>query len=135
MLGLRSLRRLPTERYRSVVRALSEATGESVSLGLVIADEIVLVARHESQHRLRVPDAELRGVTKVFGQTTIAVDAVSLAVERGEFFSLLGPSGCGKTTTLRIVAGLELPTAGEVLIRGERMGRRPAHRRPTNTIF
>jgi spermidine/putrescine transport system ATP-binding protein len=82
-----------------------------------------------------VPDAELRGVTKVFGQTTIAVDEVSLAVERGEFFSLLGPSGCGKTTTLRIVAGLELPTAGEVLIRGERMGRRPAHRRPTNTIF
>src|SRR6266566_3131559 len=54
MLGLRSLRRLHTERYRSAVRALSEATGESVSLGLVIADEIVLVARHESQHRLRV---------------------------------------------------------------------------------
>jgi IclR family acetate operon transcriptional repressor len=53
-LGLRSLRRLPTERYRPAVRSLSEATGESVSVGLVIADEIVLVARHESRHRLRV---------------------------------------------------------------------------------
>jgi spermidine/putrescine ABC transporter ATP-binding subunit len=81
------------------------------------------------------PDAELRGVTKVFGQDTVAVDDVSIAVGRGEFFSLLGPSGCGKTTTLRIIAGLETPTSGEVLIRGEQMGRRPAHRRPTNTVF
>jgi spermidine/putrescine transport system ATP-binding protein len=81
------------------------------------------------------PDAELRGVTKVFGHGTVAVDDVSLAVAHGEFFSLLGPSGCGKTTTLRMIAGLETPTAGDVLIRGERMGRRPAHRRPTNTIF
>jgi IclR family transcriptional regulator, acetate operon repressor len=54
MLGLRSLRRLPTERYRPALRALSEATGESVSVGLVVGDEIVLVARQESQHRLRV---------------------------------------------------------------------------------
>ena len=81
------------------------------------------------------PDAELRAVTKVFAQGTVAVDDVTLAVARGEFFSLLGPSGCGKTTTLRIVAGLETPTSGDVLIRGDRMGRRPAHRRPTNTVF
>jgi ABC-type Fe3+/spermidine/putrescine transport system ATPase subunit len=81
------------------------------------------------------PDAELRSVTKVFGHDTVAVDDVSLAVARGEFFSLLGPSGCGKTTTLRIIGGLETPTSGDVLIRGEQMGRRPAHRRPTNTVF
>src|SRR5205085_11324175 len=60
---------------------------------------------------------------------------VTLAVARGDFFSLLGPSGCGQTTTLRFVAGLETRTSGDVLIRGDRMGRRPAHRRPTNTVF
>jgi len=82
-----------------------------------------------------VPDAELRQVVKIFGDSTVAVDGISFAVERGEFFSILGPSGCGKSTTLRMIAGLELLTAGEILIRGEAMGRRPAHRRPTNTIF
>jgi spermidine/putrescine transport system ATP-binding protein len=81
------------------------------------------------------PDAEVRDVVKIFGDSTTAVDHVSFSVERGEFFSILGPSGCGKTTTLRMIAGLETPTAGEVVIRGEPMGRRPAHRRPTNTIF
>jgi ABC-type Fe3+/spermidine/putrescine transport system ATPase subunit len=82
-----------------------------------------------------VPDAELRSVVKVFGDATVAVDHISFAVERGEFFSILGPSGCGKSTTLRMIAGLEIPSGGEVLIRGEPMGRRPAHRRPTNTVF
>ena len=81
------------------------------------------------------PDAEVRDVVKIFGEDTAAVDHVSFSVERGEFFSILGPSGCGKTTTLRMIAGLETPTAGDVLIRGESMGRRPAYRRPTNTIF
>jgi ABC-type Fe3+/spermidine/putrescine transport system ATPase subunit len=81
------------------------------------------------------PDAELRQVVKIFGDSTVAVDGISFAVERGEFFSILGPSGCGKSTTLRMIAGLELPSSGEVLIRGEPMGRRPAYRRPTNTIF
>jgi spermidine/putrescine transport system ATP-binding protein len=81
------------------------------------------------------PDAELRDVVKIFGDSTRAVDGISFGVERGEFFSILGPSGCGKSTTLRMIAGLELPSSGEVLIRGEAMGRRPAYRRPTNTIF
>jgi spermidine/putrescine transport system ATP-binding protein len=84
---------------------------------------------------VETPDAEVREVVKIFGDATLAVDHVSFSVARGEFFSILGPSGCGKTTTLRMIAGLETPSAGEVLIRGEPMGRRPAYRRPTNTIF
>jgi spermidine/putrescine transport system ATP-binding protein len=81
------------------------------------------------------PDAEVREVVKRFGDGPPAVDGISFTVARGEFFSLLGPSGCGKTTTLRIIAGLETPTAGQVFVRGEEMGRRPPYRRPTNTVF
>src|SRR6201986_861110 len=63
---------------------------------------------------------ELRGVTKQFGSFT-AVKNVSLAVSAGEVVCLLGPSGCGKTTTLRIIAGLEGASAGDVVIAGMRM--------------
>jgi ABC-type Fe3+/spermidine/putrescine transport system ATPase subunit len=61
---------------------------------------------------------ELRDVTKTFNATTV-VDGVSLEIERGEFFTLLGPSGCGKTTTLRMLAGLEEPDLGEIILEGE----------------
>ena len=77
---------------------------------------------------------ELRGATKVFGEVT-ALNAVSLEIRDGEFFSLLGPSGCGKTTSLRLIAGFELPTQGEVLIGGQPMGVTPASQRPVNTVF
>lgn len=77
---------------------------------------------------------ELWGVTKAFG-AFVAVDAVDLAIPRGEFFALLGPSGCGKTTTLRMVAGLERPTAGAISIEGREVTAVPAHRRPVNTVF
>ncbi len=77
---------------------------------------------------------ELREVTKRFG-TLAAVDNISLQIQDGEFFSLLGPSGCGKTTTLRLIAGFELPTKGEVLIGGESQGYLPAYKRPVNTVF
>jgi spermidine/putrescine transport system ATP-binding protein len=77
---------------------------------------------------------ELKGVAKKFGAVT-AVNDVSLHIKDGEFFSLLGPSGCGKTTTLRLIAGFELPTKGEIYIGGRSQGYLPAYRRPVNTVF
>jgi spermidine/putrescine transport system ATP-binding protein len=68
-------------------------------------------------------------------QGVVAVDGVSLEIGRGEFFSLLGPSGCGKTTLLRMIAGFELPTAGEVLIQGRPMANTPPFARDVNTVF
>jgi spermidine/putrescine transport system ATP-binding protein len=79
-------------------------------------------------------DVELQGVRKSF-RDVVAVDDVSVRVERGEFFSLLGPSGCGKTTTLRMIAGFEHPTEGEILIQGRSMGDTPAFARNVNTVF
>jgi spermidine/putrescine transport system ATP-binding protein len=80
------------------------------------------------------PSVELRDVTKQFGDFT-AVDDLSLAIGEGEFFTLLGPSGCGKTTTLRMVAGFEETTEGQVLIDGADVVGLPPYRRPTNTVF
>jgi len=77
---------------------------------------------------------ELRDVVKQFGSVT-AVDHVSLGIKNGEFFSLLGPSGCGKTTSLRMIAGFEMPTSGEIVIGGEYQGYLPANQRPVNTVF
>lgn len=77
---------------------------------------------------------ELRNVVKKFDQV-LAVDHVTLSIPHGEFFSLLGPSGCGKTTTLRMIAGFEMPTEGQVLINGEPQGYLPPFKRPVNTVF
>jgi spermidine/putrescine transport system ATP-binding protein len=77
---------------------------------------------------------ELCDVTKRFDEL-VAVDDLSLELARGEFFTLLGPSGCGKTTTLRMIAGFERPSSGEIRIEGEDVAALPAHRRPTNTVF
>ena len=79
-------------------------------------------------------DLKIESVTKSFADFT-AVDDLSLIVPRGSFFALLGPSGCGKTTTLRMVAGLEQPTAGRILIGDTDLtGSRP-YERPVNTVF
>jgi len=77
---------------------------------------------------------ELRSVTKRF-EGFVAVDDLSLELGQGEFFTLLGPSGCGKTTTLRMIAGFERPSEGEIRIEGEDVAQLPPHKRPTNTVF
>jgi spermidine/putrescine ABC transporter ATP-binding subunit len=73
-------------------------------------------------------------VTKRFGGVA-AVDNADLAIRRGEFFSLLGPSGCGKTTLLRMIAGFEFPTQGDIYVEGARITDMPAHLRPSNMVF
>jgi spermidine/putrescine transport system ATP-binding protein len=79
-------------------------------------------------------EVTLVALTKRFDGVT-AVDGIDLTVASGEFFSLLGSSGCGKTTTLRMVAGFEQPTSGEILLDGEDMAGRPPHKRNVNTVF
>jgi putative spermidine/putrescine transport system ATP-binding protein len=80
------------------------------------------------------PAVRLDSVEKRFGEV-VAVAGVNLDVADGEFFSMLGPSGSGKTTTLRMIAGFELPTAGRVLLHGEDVTRRPPFERDVNTVF
>ena len=77
---------------------------------------------------------QLRGLTKNFGQLT-AVNHIDLDVAEGEFFTIVGPSGCGKTTLLRMLAGMESPTSGDILLRGERINDMPANQRPTCMVF
>jgi spermidine/putrescine transport system ATP-binding protein len=80
------------------------------------------------------PSVRLQGVTKRFGDFT-AVREMTLDIPRGQFFTMLGPSGCGKTTTLRMVAGFEEPSEGQVLLDGDDVTGLPPFRRPTNTVF
>ena len=79
-------------------------------------------------------DLRLERVTKRFG-TFVAVDDLTLTIPSGSFFALLGPSGCGKTTTLRMVAGLEEPTAGTILIGDDDVTNAKPYKRPVNTVF
>ena len=65
----------------------------------------------------------------------IAVNNINLQIKKSEFFSILGPSGCGKTTTLRMIAGFEIPTSGEIYIQNKLMGNSPPFHRPVNTVF
>ncbi len=83
---------------------------------------------------IKQPIIQIRGVTKRFGKMT-AVDNVSLDIMPGEFFVLLGPSGCGKTTLLRMIAGFENPTEGQVFIDGQDVSFIPPNKRPVNMVF
>ena len=77
---------------------------------------------------------ELKNVSKRFGEVT-AVNSVSFSVKEGELMALLGPSGCGKTTALRMIAGLEMPTAGDVYIRGQRVNDLSVQQRNIGFVF
>lgn len=76
----------------------------------------------------------LTGVTKRFGDST-AVNSVTLEIYDNEFFSILGPSGCGKTTLMRMIAGFETPTSGEIVLDGQAIEDVPAHKRDLNMVF
>lgn len=88
----------------------------------------------EVNPRVAEVDVRLVNVTKKFGDA-IAVDAITLDVSDGEFFTLLGPSGCGKTTTLRMIGGFEQPTSGLIELKGVDVTFLPAHERDVNTVF
>ena len=81
---------------------------------------------------------EARHTVKAFGQGAAAVralDDVSVTIRKGEFFTLLGPSGCGKTTLLRLIAGFETPSSGEIWLEGQDITHLPPNKRPVNTVF
>jgi ABC-type Fe3+/spermidine/putrescine transport system ATPase subunit len=80
------------------------------------------------------PILELRRVVKDFASHR-AVDDISVTLQPGRFYSLLGPSGCGKTTTLRLIAGFETPSSGEILLNGARVNERPPYQRNVSTVF
>lgn len=73
---------------------------------------------------------ELIDVRKEFEDDTIAVDNFNLQVKKGEFVTFLGPSGCGKTTTLRMIAGFELPSSGQILLNGQDISKLPPQQAP-----
>ena len=77
---------------------------------------------------------ELKGVTKYYNENLV-LDNVSFYVNKGEFITFLGPSGCGKTTTLRMIAGFDLPTSGQILLGGKDISHLPPNKRPVNTVF
>ena len=78
---------------------------------------------------------EVKDVTKIFEDGVTVIDDMNLSIKRGQFVTLLGPSGCGKTTLLRMIAGFDTPTKGEIFIEGEEVTSKPPYRRPVNTVF
>jgi spermidine/putrescine transport system ATP-binding protein len=97
---------------------------------VTVVDEASAATRSASSE----PDIRLIGLTKRF-EDVVAVDAISLDIDRGHFFALLGPSGCGKTTTLRMIGGFEEPTAGRIELGGVDVAPLPPYKRDVNTVF
>lgn len=94
-----------------------------------------MAGRNEATRRDAI---EARGVSKIFGsgaEAVAALDNVSVTIRENEFFTLLGPSGCGKTTLLRLIAGFDFPTNGEILLYGQDIAPLPPFKRPVNTVF
>lgn len=78
---------------------------------------------------------ELRNISKSYVKDTAVIEDFNLEIRKGEFVTFLGPSGCGKTTILRMIAGFELPTSGQILLHGKDISKLPPNRRPINTVF
>ena len=78
---------------------------------------------------------ELKGIRKIYEDNFEAVKDFNLQVKKGEFVTFLGPSGCGKTTTLRMIAGFDIPTYGQILLNGKDISQLPPNKRPINTVF
>ena len=79
---------------------------------------------------------EIIGVNKKFEDNdSYSVENFNLEVKKGQFVTFLGPSGCGKTTTLRMIAGFEIPTSGKILLNGQDIAQLPPYKRPVNTVF
>jgi spermidine/putrescine transport system ATP-binding protein len=113
---------LPPE-HRSASTGATTPTASPAAAGVGFGDKAAGIA-----------DVSILDVTKRFGAVT-AVDRMTLSIARGTFYSLLGPSGCGKTTTLRMIAGFEQPTEGEILLAGNPVAGVPPYRRNVNTVF
>ena len=132
----------PVERARPAraqrrARALHPQRGHSPVVGLSACRQATKWCHHRST-LARLGGASvgiaLEGVSKRFGKTAAVCDA-TLAIDEGEFFSLLGPSGCGKTTTLRMIAGFEVPDEGRIVLQGRDVTAIGPSKRPLNMVF
>ena len=101
-------------------------------------DADLIVTAMAGAERVGTVAIDVKNLSKHFGSgqgKVVALDAVSLAIRENEFFTLLGPSGCGKTTLLRMIAGFDYPSEGQILLYGEDIASLPPYRRPINTVF
>jgi spermidine/putrescine ABC transporter ATP-binding subunit len=128
-----------TESHVPAMTGAEPAPGQAKPAGLQMRPALRLGrARAHSGQSADLPAIELVGVVKEFqarGEVVTAVRTLDLAIDEGEFFSLLGPSGCGKTTTLRMIAGFEEPTRGGIRLHGSDVTGIPPNRRDVNMVF
>ena len=110
-------------------------------MGIQPPDILITRSKHMNNDTKTTPEQnggdyiiQLKGLTKQYGTKTVVKD-INLDIKRGDFVTFLGPSGCGKTTTLRMIAGFEIPTEGKVLFDGKDIAKLPPHKRPVNTVF